>query len=197
MGKGEDTRDAILERAATLATRHGLDGLTIGTLAADLDMSKSGLFAHFGSKESLQVKTLEAAAARFTATVIRPALRAPAGVPRLRALVEHWLTWAGAQGRKGCLFVHASAEFDDRPGPVRDTLAEQQDGWLRFLADAARRAVDAGHLRADLDVDQFAFELHALLLGFHHAHRMTRDPRARTRLTRAVDRLVGASVDAP
>jgi len=189
MGKGAETRVAILDRAAALATRTGLDGLSIGVLAQDLGMSKSGLFAHFGSKEVLQVETLEAAAQRFADTVVRPALKQPAGEPRLRAVIGHWMAWAGAQGRKGCLFVQATAEFDDRPGSVRDTLATQQDAWLSFLSDAARRAINEGHFSSNLDTEQFAFELHALLLGFHHAHRMTRDADAGDRLARAVDRL--------
>lgn len=193
MGKGDETRAAILDRAADLARRTGLDGLTIGTLAAELEMSKSGLFAHFGSKETLQVQTLDAAARLFTEAVVRPALRAPAGEPRILALVERWLAWAGARGRKGCLFVHASAEFDDRPGAVRETLAAQQAGWLDFLAEAAARAVTEDHFRRDLDTRQFAFELHALLLGFHHAHRMTRDTEARSRLMQAVERLLASS----
>lgn len=190
MGKGAATKAAILDRAAALATRSGLDGLSIGGLAQDLGMSKSGLFAHFGSKESLQVETLETAAARFTDSVVRPALKAPPGEPRIRSVIRHWVEWAGAQGRKGCLFVQATAEFDDRPGPVRDALAEQQYRWLGFLAEAARRAVAEGHFDADLDAEQFAFEVHALLLGFHHAHRMTRDAEAQERLARAVDRLL-------
>lgn len=189
MGKGAETRHAILERAATLATRTGLDGLSIGELAQDLGMSKSGLFAHFGSKESLQIGTLESAAARFTNTVVRPALAAAAGEPRIRAVIDHWVAWADAQGRKGCLFVQATAEFDDRPGPVREVLAAQQQRWLGFLQEAARRAVEEGHFDPSLDTEQFAFEVHALLLGFHHAHRMTRDSAAEGRLTRAVDRL--------
>lgn len=185
MGKGAETRAEILDHAAELATRIGLGGLSIGGLASDLDMSKSGLFAHFGSKQSLQVQTIESAAARFVDGVVRPALTAPAGEARIQALFDGWLAWVHRKERAGCLFVQSSAEFDDQPGPVRDALADQQARWLSFLSEAARRAVAAGDFASAVDPEQFAFELHALLLGYHHAHRMLRDELAGERLRAA------------
>ncbi len=188
--KGESTRAAALERAADLASRIGLQALSIGGLAEELGMSKSGLFAHFGSKEALQVQTLERAADRFTDQVVRPALEAPAGEPRVQALFDGWVEWERSQVMKGCIFVQSSSEFDDQPGAVRDTLEMQQRQWLGFLSNAAERAVAVGHFREDLDCIQFAFEFYSLLIGYGHAHRMMRDPSARDRLRTAFDRLL-------
>jgi len=190
MKKGEQTRAAILEQATEIATRVGLGGLSIGGLATETGLSKSGLFAHFGSKEALQVQALEAEAARFIDHVVRPALKAEPGEPRIRALFDRWLRWVNTGGKKGCLFVQSSAEFDDQPGAVRDALRVQQERWFAFLAEAGKRAATEAHFRSDLDADQFAFELHGQLLGFHHAHRMMRDPQAQARLTQAFERLL-------
>src|SRR5690349_8527699 len=131
MGKGADTREAILGRAVTLARSVGLDGITIGTLASETGLSKSGLFAHFQSKEKLQLEILELAAAQFTDEVFRPALAKPRGIPRLRAIFDRWLAWGQKPG--GCLFIAASAELDDQPGPVRDELVRQQRQLLESL----------------------------------------------------------------
>jgi AcrR family transcriptional regulator len=193
MGKGADTREAILERAVQLASEVGLEGLTIGRLAEALDLSKSGLFAHFASKEGLQVATLERAAAQFVEAVIRPALRAPRGEPRLRALVERWQRWPIEVPQPGgCLFVQAAVELDDRPGPARDRLVSLQREWLSALATAVKGAVAEGHLREDVDPDQLAFELYGIMLSTHHATRLLHDPRASARARRAVDRLLAS-----
>lgn len=190
MGKGEDTRDAILERAVQLASEVGLDGLTIGRLASALDLSKSGLFAHFASKEGLQLATLDRAAERFTEVVIRPALEAPRGEPRLRALVERWLAWPVEVPQPGgCIFVQAAVELDDRPGPARERLVTLQREWLRVLATAVKIGVAEGHFRRDVDAEQVAFELYGIMLSTHHASRLLGDPRATTRARRAVERL--------
>ncbi len=190
MGKGEDTRDAILERAVQLASEVGLDGLTIGRLASALDLSKSGLFAHFASKEGLQLATLDRAAERFTEVVIRPALEAPRGEPRLRALVERWLAWPVEVPQPGgCIFVQAAVELDDRPGPARERLVALQREWLRVLATAVKIGVAEGHFRRDVDAEQVAFELYGIMLSTHHASRLLGDPRATTRARRAVERL--------
>src|SRR5690242_16674372 len=128
--KGEVTRSAILDRAGAMATEVGLEGLTIGALASDLDMSKSGLFAHFRSKEELQMQVIERQREKFVDEVVRPVLSVPGGEPRVRALFERWLAWRGSQPG-GCFFANASFELDDRPGPVRDRLAELQREWVR------------------------------------------------------------------
>lgn len=194
MGKGELTRQAILERAVGLASAMGLEGLSIGRLADDLALSKSGLFAHFGSKEALQVQVLQRAAERFIEVVVRPALGAPRGEPRLRALFEKWCTWPKAVPQPGgCIFVAAAVELDDRPGPARDLLVQLQKDWLDTLAGAVRIAVAEGHFRRGVDPEQFAFEMYAVMLMGHHATRLLRDPRAGERTRRAFEALVAAA----
>ena len=179
MGKGAETRERILDQAVRIASRDGLEGLTIGSLSSELGLSKSGLFAHFGSKDELQLQVLQAAVERFTENVIRPALAAPRGEPRLRALFENWLAWSNAPDMPGgCVLVAASTELDDRPGPQRDFLAQAFRSRAAFMAKAARLAVEAGHFRADLDPQQFAFEVDAIVLGYHHAQRLMRNPHA-------------------
>ena len=191
VGKGEQTREAILERAIRLASEVGLEGVTIGRLADALDLSKSGLFAHFESKETLQVETIERAAQRFIEVVVRPALSAPRGEPRLRALFERWLRWPRAVPQPGgCIFVQASVELDDRPGPARDRLVQLQREWLDTLARAVRGARDEGHLGADVDAQQLAFELYGVMLSYHHHARLLRDRSAEERAHRAFERLL-------
>jgi len=192
--KGEETRQRILDGALNLASTQGIEGVTIGELASALDLSKSGLFAHFRSKEALQIAVLRTAAERFTRLVIVPALKAPRGEPRVRALFERWLTWVISEEIPGgCIFITAAAELDDRPGPVRDVLVQSQKDLLGTVAHAARIAVDEGHFRADLDLEQFAFELYAVLLSFHHATRLMRDPRAKERAQRTFERLIASA----
>ncbi|HEX6901077.1 MAG TPA: TetR/AcrR family transcriptional regulator [Thermoanaerobaculia bacterium] len=194
MGKGAETRERILDQAVRLASRDGLEGLTIGTLSSELGLSKSGLFAHFGSKDELQLQVLQAAVERFEQNVIRPALAAPRGEPRLRALMEHWLTWEDNPDMPGgCLIVAASVEFDDRPGPLRDYLVHSHQRRYDFIVKAARIAIEAGHFRPDLDTDQFAFDVNAVLLGYHYAHRMLRDRKAREHARANFERLLADS----
>jgi AcrR family transcriptional regulator len=191
VSKGEGTRERILDRALRLASRDGLEGLSIGVLAADLGLSKSGLFAHFGSKEDLQLAVLQEAATRFEETVMRPAFRAPRGEPRLRRLFENWLGWIGDPASPGgCVFLAAAAELDDREGRPRDFLAGSQKQLVSSLGRSARMAVEEGHFRAGLDAEQFAFELYALLLGCSHWRRLLRDPKAETRARAAFERLL-------
>src|SRR6266545_1500038 len=191
MRKGEATRAAILDRGVELATQIGLEGLTIGRLAADLGLSKSGLFAHFRSKEALQIQVLDAAAERFVEEVVRAAVRHPRGEPRLAALFDRWLDWAKSNsGPGGCLFVAAAAELDDQPGPVRDRLVTLQKGWLEIIAIVYRTGVTERHFREDLDPDQFAHDLYSVMLGFHHASRLLLDPRAEDRAQAAFERLL-------
>lgn len=191
--KGEETRRAILDEAVQVASQDGLRGLTIGQLAAHIEMSKSGLFAHFKSKESLQLEVLEHARQRFIDTVVRPALAAPRGLPRVRSLFDHWLTWAADELDGGCFFVAAAAELDDRPGPVRDALVRSERDWLDAIATIAGTAVAEGEFRADLDVAQFAYDLHGIMLSYHHASRLLRDERAPERARRAFESLVEAA----
>jgi AcrR family transcriptional regulator len=177
VSKGEATRAAILETATGLAVRVGLEGLSIGALAQALGMSKSGVFAHFKSKEALQVDVLDDAADRFVEAVVRPALRAPRGEPRLRALFEAWIGWFESRHARGdgCPFTVASFELDERAGPPRDRLFAQQRDLLELTAGVARVGVAEGHFREDLDPEQLAFELHAIILEYHHAVRLMGD----------------------
>ena len=194
MGKGDERRQLILERAAQTASRLGLEGLTIGRLASDLGLSKSGLFAHFQSKEALQVQTLRHAAELFVDRVVRPALKAPRGERRLRALFERWLVWAEADVLKGgCLFVAAATELDDQDGPARDELVRQQRDWLELIANVARTGIAEGDFRPGLDGEQLAYELYGVMLAYHHARRLLRDPRAPQRARDAFDALVEAA----
>lgn len=194
MGKGELTRQAILERAVCLATRIGLDALSIGRLADDLGMSKSGLFAHFRAKETLQVQVLQHGAAAFVEHVVRPALNAPRGEPRVRALFDRWLLWARERpGRGGCLFVGAATELDDKPGPARDELVKQQRDWLDFIAGAVRIAISEGDFKPQVDPLQIAHELHGIMLGYYHAARLLKDPAAETRARRALETVLASA----
>jgi AcrR family transcriptional regulator len=198
MGKGELTRQTIVDRGVTLATRVGLGGLTIGRLADDLELSKSGLFAHFRSKEALQVQVLEAASARFVDTVIKPALAERRGEPRLRALFQRWLKWSTSNTMPGgCLFVAAAIELDDQPGAPRDRLVALQKDWLEVLAGAVRIAIEEGHFHQDVDPQQFAHDLYGVALAYHHAHRLLRDPRALERAESGFETLVRAARATP
>ncbi len=191
MRKGERTRGVILDGAWRLATQLGLEGLTLGRLAEELSLSKSGLFAHFGSKEELQVQTLDRAAERFAELVILPALAVTGGEARLRALFERWLEWPRrARQPGGCLFVAAAAELDDRPGPARDRLVALQREWRGTLARVVRRAQELGDFRRDLDAGQVAFELQGIGLAYHETARLLRDPRAVERARAAFERLL-------
>jgi len=191
MTKGDDTRTTILDHATRKAARVGLTGLTIGALAKELKMSKSGLYSHFRSKEALQVQIIEHGAEHFTDLVIRPALKFPRGEPRLRALVENWLNWLDHhRSQCGCLFIAAASELDDRPGPARDRLVDQQRDLIDFVTSITRVAVDEGHFRADLDATQFAHECYGIVLAFHHSARLMRDPKALERTRTAFERLL-------
>lgn len=194
MSKGAETRDRIIERALRAASVEGLEGISLGRLASDVGLSKSGLFAHFDSKEALQLDVLGAAAAKFTEVVAKPALAAPRGEARVRALFEHWLLWERNESLPGgCVFMHAIAELDDRPGPARDALVDWQRQWLQALARAAMLAVHTGEFRADLDAELFAFQQYGLVMAYYHARRLFHDPQAEERVRRAFDALVSAA----
>jgi AcrR family transcriptional regulator len=188
--KGELTRQAILEHAARMASRIGLEGLTIGALADELELSKSGLFAHFKSKEALQLQVLEFGIGRFVDTVIKPALAAPRGEKRVRALFDRWMDWPKSSGLAGCMFVALATELDDRPGAVRERLVQSQKDWLDVIANCVRTGIAEGHFQRDLDAEQFAHELYGIMLANHHAVRLLRDRGAGERTRRAFERLL-------
>lgn len=193
MSKGEATRLAVLDLAMKRAAVIGLEGLSIGRLANEMAMSKSGLFAHFRSKSALQTQVLQHAADVFVDAVVRPALRAPRGEPRVRALFDHWLAWFESRGSTGCLFIAATTELDDRPCEARDFLVAQQKDWLAFIASVARTAVEEGDFREDLDVEQFAFEMYGIAFMLHLTVRLLEDASALKRGTSAFDSLLQRS----
>lgn len=189
MSKGEETRQAILTEAVTLASTVGLEQLTIGSLASAVGLSKSGLFAHFKSKEQLQIQVLAAAAARFIEFVIRPAVKAPRGEPRVRALMDTWLRWHDEQPG-GCVIQSAAIEMDDRPGPVRDYVVENQRQWLAVIKRAAQIAVEEGHFRPDFDLDQFAYDFLSIGLAYQHASGLLQMSRSRERALASFDGVI-------
>ena len=180
--KGNQTRSSILDRAVDLASVEGLEGLTIGRLATELRMSKSGLFAHFGSKQDLQLATIAAAAERFKAQVIDPVLDLPDGAPRLREMAERYLDQLDSYSG-GCFWAATSAEYDDRPGPVRDAIAGALDAWLGELERQAGIAGVEGP-------ERFAFELYALVTGTNARYRLSGDRRVFDYAHEALDRLL-------
>ena len=189
MKKGEETKMAILEAGLDMASQLGLEGVSIGTLAQATNMSKSGLFAHFQSKEKLQVEILDYAARVFSEDVIIPALGTEAGIPRIKALVNNWVEWADNL-TGGCIFVSASTDYSDRPGKVRDCLLGQQEDWIDCLCRIAESAIRVGDFRKDIDCEQFAFDLYSLLLGFHLYDKLLDDSETKKRQEIALDRLL-------
>jgi AcrR family transcriptional regulator len=173
--KGESTKQAILDRALFIASTDGLEGLSIGGLARDVGMSKSGLFAHFHSKEQLQLDTLRHAVERFVGKVIAPALKAPRGEARLRALFDHWLLWERDEFPGGCVVQTAIVEFDDREGPVRSFLLESWRDLVDTVTNILRAGISVGAFRADLDVELCAFELMNIVSGYRRHWRFFRD----------------------
>jgi AcrR family transcriptional regulator len=188
--KGQQTRAAILEAALGLASHMGLEGLSIGALAEVTQMSKSGVFAHFGSREELQISVIREYHGRFEDEVFFPAIREPRGVPRLRAMFENWLRRVSVEIDSGCIYISGAVEFDDRPGPVRDALASMVRAWHAAMEKAIRLAIDEGHLRADTDAEQMLFELHGLILALHHDARFLRRPGALDRARRGFERIL-------
>jgi AcrR family transcriptional regulator len=187
------TRERILHKGLALMSQSGLSGVTLGVLADQVGMSKSGLFAHFRSKEDVQIELLTHMAEFAAVHVIEPSMAASEGLPRLRALVRNWFGWAQRAGLPGgCPVAAGLFEFDDVEGRVRNKVLEMEGTWRRLLTELVQRAVDLGHLRRDLDVDQFVWELSGIYLGHHAAHRFLRaadaDARALTAFQALVDR---------
>jgi AcrR family transcriptional regulator len=189
--KGEQTRVAILDAALKVASKLGLEGLTIGTLADETGMSKSGLFAHFGSREGLQLAVLEHAAQRYGERVFAPVLKIERGLPRLRALFERWLEWTHSSGLPGgCIMISAANEYDDRPGPIRDAVIANQHRGIAITEKAVRLAVQEGHLRSDTDPKQIGFEMLGIVLASHNHRRLLGDKEARKRSMTAFEELI-------
>ncbi len=183
--KGQQTRASILDAALSLASQKGLEGLSIGTLADITGMSKSGVFAHFGSREELQMSVIREYHARFEEEVFYPSLREARGLPRLEVMFRRWLARVSVEIDSGCIYISGAVEFDDRPGPVRDALVDMVRTWHTGLARAITLAREEGHLRADTDACQMLFELHGLVLALHHDARFLRSPGAFARAEQA------------
>ncbi len=173
---GLQTRGAILDAALRLASQVGLEGLSIGALAELTQMSKSGVFAHFGSREELQISVVREYHRRFEEEVFAAAMNQPRGLPRLRALFDGWVRRVSVEIDSGCIYISGAVEFDDRPGPVRDALLAMVGDWQTALARAIGMAISEGHLRADTDPGQLLFEVHGLILALHHDARFLRNP---------------------
>jgi AcrR family transcriptional regulator len=188
--KGAATRETILDRAYEIARFAGIEGLSLGPLAQAVGMSKSGVFAHFGSREELQLAVLQSAATRFGEYVLIAALSQPRGLPRLRAIMRNWFEW-GRLESGGCVLVGSVSEYDDRPGPLRDQVLHNEQRWRTELQRAAQLAIDCGHLR-DGDTDQYAFELYAMPLAMLHEAGLFGYERARRHGDAALERWIAA-----
>ncbi|MBC7918693.1 MAG: TetR/AcrR family transcriptional regulator [Rhodoferax sp.] len=176
MQKGRQTKLAIVEAALGLSTQIGLEGLSIGVLAEVTQMSKSGVFAHFGSREELQISVIREYFSRFEQEVFYPALHEPRGLPRVKALFANWMKRVAVEIHSGCIFISGAVEFDDRPGPVRDALATSVQTWLNAMFRAVVLAKECGHLQPDADEQQMAFEIHGLILALHYEARFLKNP---------------------
>jgi AcrR family transcriptional regulator len=176
MHKGQQTKSAIVDAALGLATQIGLEGLSIGALADVMHMSKSGVFAHFGSREELQISVIREYHARFEEEVFYPALQKPKGMPRLKALFQNWMNRTSVEIDSGCLYISGAVEFDDRPGPVRDALAGSVQTWLAAMYRAVVQAKEVGQLAQDADEHQMVFEIHGLILALHYEARFLKTP---------------------
>ena len=188
--KGQQTKAAIVDAALGLATQIGLEGLSIGALAEVMQMSKSGVFAHFGSREELQISVVREYHTRFEEEVFYPAMAAARGLPRLRKLFDNWMKRTSVEIDSGCIYISGAVEFDDRPGPVRDALASMVQAWQTALERAIAISIEEGHLRAETDSLQMLFEVHGLILALHHDARFLRLPGAVDRARRGFDRIL-------
>ena len=188
--KGQQTKAAIVDAALRMASQVGLEGLSIGALAEAMGMSKSGVFAHFGSRDELQISVVHEYYARFERAVFAPAVAQPRGLPRLRALFDHWMRFTSAELDSGCIFISGAVEFDDRPGPVRDALVAAVDAWMQAMQRAVGQARREGHLAAGIDDRQVTFEIHGLILVLHYEARFLQRPGALSRALQGFDNIL-------
>lgn len=195
--KGEQTRAAIVDVALQLASRSGLEGLTIGSLADQMGMSKSGVFAHFGAREDLQIEVLKLYHRLFAQEVFEPSLREPRGLPRLESMFRRWVQRVSEEIVSGCIYISGAVEYDDRPGAIRDHLVGMVQAWQQALQRAARQAIEAGHLRADTDAEQLVFEMYGLVLALHHEARFIRHPGSAERAQAGFARLIASHLPEP
>ncbi len=190
MRKGELTRAAILDVALDLASRDGLEGLTIGLLADKMNMSKSGVFAHFGSREDLQMEVLKLYHHRFEQEVFFPSVKEPRGIERLRSMFARWVKRVSVEIALGCIYISGAVEYDDRPGPIREELVSMVKAWQGALLRCVRQAIDTGDLKADSDAQQLVYEMYGLILALHHDARFLRMPGSVDRARIGFERLI-------
>lgn len=188
--KGQQTKMAILDAALGLATQIGLEGLSIGALAEATHMSKSGVFAHFGSREELQISVIREYFTRFEQEIFYPAMKEHRGLPRVQALFSNWMKRVAVEIQSGCIFISGAAELDDRPGPVRDALVASVRIWLNALDRAVLSAREQGHLAPDTDAHQMAFEIHGLILALHYEARFLQTPGSIERANKGFDNVL-------
>jgi AcrR family transcriptional regulator len=188
--KGQQTKAAIVDAALRIATQVGLEGLSIGAVAEAMGMSKSGVFAHFGSRDELQISVVREYSARFQSQVFEPAMVLPRGLPRVRALFDHWMRFTSAELDSGCIFISGAVEFDDRPGPVHDALVAAVGDWVEAMMRAVAQARHEGHLVADADEQQIGFEIHGLILALHYEARFLQRPGAVERALRGFNNIL-------
>ena len=174
--KGQQTKAAIVDAALRLATQVGLEGISIGALAELMHMSKSGVFAHFGSREELQISVVREYFHQFEQEVFYPVLAKPRGLPRVEALFANWMKRVAIEIQSGCIFISGAVEFDDRPGAVREALASSVKTWLAAMHRSVMQAKEEGHLRSSADAQQIAFEIHGLILALHYEARFLNNP---------------------
>jgi len=190
MRKGELTRAAILDVALGLASRDGLEGLTIGLLADKMNMSKSGVFAHFGSREDLQIEVLKLYHHHFEQEVFYPSMKDPRGLPRLQSMFVRWVKRVTMELASGCIYISGAVEYDDRPGAIREELMGMVKAWQDALRRAVEQAVECGHLRPDTDPQQMVYEMYGLVLALHHDARFIKRPGSVGRAQAGFDRLL-------
>jgi AcrR family transcriptional regulator len=190
MRKGELTRAAILDMALDLASRDGLEGLTIGLLADKMNMSKSGVFAHFGSREDLQIEVLKLYHQRFEQEVFFPSMKEPRGIERLKSMYARWIKRVSVEIASGCIYISGAVEYDDRAGPIREELVAMVQAWQGALLRCVRQAIEIGDLKSDTDADQLVYEMYGLILALHHDARFLRMPGSVDRARVGFDRLI-------
>jgi AcrR family transcriptional regulator len=195
MRKGEMTRAAILDVAITLASRDGLEGLTIGLLAEKMNMSKSGVFAHFGSREDLQIEVVKLYHRQFEQEVFYPSIKEARGLPRLEGMFARWIRQVTIEIASGCIYISGAVEYDDRPGEIREQLVTMVRTWQQALHRCTLQAIEAGHLRADTDADQLVYEMYGLILGLHHDARFLKKAGSVERAQKGFDRLIDSYRD--
>jgi AcrR family transcriptional regulator len=190
MHKGQQTKAAIVDAALALASQVGLEGLSIGAIAEVMQMSKSGVFAHFGSREELQISVVNEYHQRFEREVFMPALKQPRGLPRLRTMFDNWMRQTSTEIDSGCIYISGAVEFDDRPGPVRDVLVSTVNTWQAAMHRAVEQSIAEGHLAANADAGQIAFEIHGLILALHYEARFLRNPQGLLRARQGFDNIL-------